>query len=417
MAGGALGGALEPNADDQHYWRGKAIDTGMGGATGLAGNAVANVVGQAIAPALRRTADRLVREGVELTPGQMAGGAARWMEDAMASVPVLGSFIRGAQRRSVETFNRAAYNRALADINAALPDGINSGHEALRETEGMFRNAYNQVIPNMTGVRDPAFVQDLNNIMASREAQSLPAQYQAELQHAIQTEILDRFDAGGRIAGDLAQDVGTRLDELIKPLRQGNVYQQQMGRLLREADRRFDQMMDVHNPGFAAAKERIDRGYSKFKIVQRAAGEASSLRESPEGTFTPAQLVRAVRDRDKSKDKAAFARGMAQLQDLAESARDVLPKVLPDSGTAGRMMMTGMIGGAAPFEPLSAMAAGAAALPYLEPAQRVSNAILQRAMTSAGPRRNALADMVRNAVGPTLGAALGPAGSQTISHQ
>jgi hypothetical protein len=61
------------------------------------------------------------------------------------------------------------------------------------------------------------------------------------------------------------------------------------------------------------------------------------------------------------------------------------------------------------------MAVGAT-LPYLEPVQRVSNAILQRALNNPSPTRNAMAGMIRQA-GPVIGGALGPAGAQAISHQ
>lgn len=396
--GGGVAGLLTPSAGDGgDYWKDKALQTGAGAAGGAVTGKVGNALAGMVAPRLRATVGTLMGEGVELTPGQMAGGAMKRAEDAMASIPILGSAIRAAQRRSIQTFNRAAINRSLADINASLPQGTESGHDAISYAEQQFRDAYNQVIPSMRGIRDPVFMQNLNNIITRAHAQGtpteLPQEYIDRLNFAIQNEIIDRFDANGHISGDLAQNVGTRLDELIGPMiRSDNPYTQKIGYALRQADRALDDMMSAHNPMLQAAKDRIDSGWAKFKTVQRAAAAAGA---HPDGTFTPAQLSRSVLARDRSKDKAAFARGDAMMQDLASAARDVLPQTVPDSGTPERAALMGILGGAAKFEPHTAAALGLSALPYVSPVSRTTNAVVNRLAQTPGPARNALAEILR----------------------
>lgn len=403
-ASGGLAGLLTPNSGDgADYWTDKALQTGGGAAAGVAAGKAGNALAGAVAPALRATVGTLMREGVELTPGQMAGGVMKRLEDTMASIPVLGSAIRKAQVRSVQTFNRAAINRSLEDINSQLPQGLDSGHDAIGFAEQQFRAAYNQVVPSMRGVRDPVFMRNLNDIITRAHAPGtpteLPQEYIDRLRFAIQNEIVSRFDANGHISGDLAQNVGTRLDELIGPMiRSDNPYTQKIGYALRQADSAIDDMMRAHNPALQAAKDRIDAGWAKFKTVQRASAAAGA---HPDGTFTPAQLSRSVLARDRSKDKAAFARGDAMMQDLSTAARDVLPQTVPDSGTPERAMLMAAIGGAAHFEPHTAALVGAAALPYTRHASRITNAVMNR--LGQTPSRNLLAEALHGVGAHALG--------------
>lgn len=392
-AAGALASALTPEGDD-NFWTNKALQTGAGAGAGVAAGAVGNALSKMIAPTLRATVGKLMNEGVELTAGQMAGGATKRAEDAMASIPILGSTIRKAQRRSIETFNRAAINRSLEDIGVKLPQGTSAGHDAIGFAQDEFGKAYDAVIPNMRGRVDTDFRTDLNDIVDKARRENLPEQYIDQLQHVITREVIEPFRLGqGTITGKSAQNIGTKLDELINPLKRGGVYEQQLGGYLREADNAIDGLMGRQNQALMADKQRIDAGYAKFKTVQNA---ATSL-GAKDGVFTPFQLSRAIKGRDRSKDKAAFARGDAMMQDLATAARDVLPQTVPDSGTPERALLMGMIGGAAHIEPHTAAALAGLAVPYTAPASRALNAAVNRLAQPAGPARNALAEIARNA--------------------
>lgn len=409
---GALSGLLSPG-DPNHYWSEKAVGAGVGAAagavTGKAGNALASMV----APSFRQTVATLMKEGVQLTPGQMAGGAMKRAEDALGSVPLLGSAIRAAQRRSVETFNRAAINRSLADIGATLPPGTDAGHSAIGFAETAFHDAYDAVIPRMIGRLDHGFQKDLNDLVIKAQTENLPPAYQDQLQHVITRDILEPFRAGsGDIDGKSAQKIGTRLDELINPLKRGGVYEQQMAQYLREADAALDNLMQRQNPALQAAKDRIDAGYAKFKTVQNA----STALGAKDGVFTPAQLSRAVRARDRSKDKAAFARGDAMMQDLSTAARDVLPQVVPDSGTPERAALMGLIGGAAHIEPHTGAVLGGLAVPYTAPASKAMNAAVNRLAQTPGPTRSALAEIFRRG-GQVAAPAAGSAGATEMQSR
>lgn len=155
--------------------------------------------------------------------------------------------------------------------------------------------------------------------------------------------------------------------------------------------------MERNNPSLQPIKDRIDAGYSKFKIVQQASRNAGT---HPDGTFTPAQLNRAVISRDRSKDKAAFARGDALMQDLATAAKDVLPSRVPDSGTPERLLTydLGIGGGAGVMvSPHIPIALGLGALAYTK-------------LGIAGINKMATAPATKNFLA-NLGRAAGPAGA------
>jgi hypothetical protein len=79
---------------------------------------------------------------------------------------------------------------------------------------------------------------------------------------------------------------------------------------------------------------------------------------------------------DKSKDKSAFARGNALMQDLGDAGKSVLGNKVPDSGTAQRLLYGGgalASGALNPMIPASLLGGGAL---YTQPAQKFLNSIV-----------------------------------------
>jgi hypothetical protein len=91
-------------------------------------------------------APSVAREGVDLTLGQRMGGPARDLEARASRLPIVGPKIADARRRSLETFNRAVANRALAHLDETLPDTVAPGHAA---AEYLHQNILDMV-KNMT---------------------------------------------------------------------------------------------------------------------------------------------------------------------------------------------------------------------------------------------------------------------------
>jgi hypothetical protein len=329
-----------------------------------------------------------------MTPGQIAGGQLKATEDKLTSLPFMGDQIRAATRRSIETFNKAAVNRGLEDIGQKLPPDVPSGHKAIEWAENQFRDAYDNVIPRMAVGIDNPMRADLLGVMRDANTARIPDQYQQELLFTIKREIVDPIQqAGGQVNGKTAQMIGTNLDRVINKWRNANgtgaAYYNEMAKMLRKADGALDDALERQNPILQAAKAKIDKGYAKFKVAQKAANYAVG---NADGTFTPFQLLRASKFSDGSKDDRLFARGGAMLQDLASAAQKVLPSTIPDSGTAGRgglmALLTGHYLGLAGLG--TALTAGAA---YTPPVSKALSAAVNRLSQQPGMVRNALGNM------------------------
>ena len=93
------------------------------GGTGLGGGLAMSK----IAPKIGDTAKKLIKKGVDLTPGQATSGtfignALRNIEETTSSVPILGT--QKALDSSKITFTKSVANEILESINKKLPKDI-----------------------------------------------------------------------------------------------------------------------------------------------------------------------------------------------------------------------------------------------------------------------------------------------------
>jgi hypothetical protein len=368
---GAAGGALLSEADTAG---GVLADAAIGaGGARLAQGAI-NTIRSAAAPRVSDFVRRLTNAGVELTPGQIVGGVTRRLEDAATSIPFVGDAIRGAQRRSVETFNRAAVNRALSPLGVSLPDNIPTGSDAVRFAGDVLSRGYNDVLANLGGQADATLTTRLGAIQARA---NLPAAEQSQLADIVQREVIDRIGQG-QFTGRVMNQVRDRLDKLGSALRSStqSPYARELGEAVEQVREQVLALARRQNPSFADALRKLDRGYAELIRVEKAATNAAT-----DGVFTPGQFTTAVRGADRSVRRRAVARGQALGQEFANDARRVLPATIADSGTARRLMTAALGGGAvaAPGVVLPAAAGGAAVMgAYSRPATQAFQQFVTR---------------------------------------
>lgn len=331
----------------------------------------------------------LADEGVSMTPGQLYGGSLRRIEDAATSIPFVGDSIKGAQRRGIESFDAAAINRALGPIGVQLPRGV-TGQRAVEFARTRLGDAYENLLPNLRGdlnatpaapnalpayAGQPApmsFQQELNGIRAM--GQNLPPPQRRQLDRIIANEVETRFTQSGLANGQTLKNIESELGNLTRDFRRSDNYDTRLlGRAVEEVQASMRRMIENVNPAYQGELARINEGYANFKKVQAAAASIGAQ----EGVFTPAQLQRAVRAGDTTKDKRAFSEGDALLQDLSQAGKGVLSQSVPDSGTPFRTAVRGAMA-----HPLMATAAGipiaAGAAAYSSPAQYVIQQMLTR---------------------------------------
>lgn len=310
-------------------------NSGTGALGGLVGFGVGRGITKALSPSVNKGVRELIDEGVDLTPGQIVGGGAKTIEDKLTSVPFVGDAIQSARGRSIEGFNKATINKALRDIGEELPDGMKAGYEAIDYAQQKLSKAYNDLLPDLTVKLDNTFAKEFDNLR-TLVVDSLPKDKAQQFQKIINRQFTDRLSKNGSMTGESMKAAESELGKLIRNYGKSmDGDQVLLADALKEAQSQLRGLVERSNPSKAIKLKSINRGFAKLLRPESAASKAK------DGIFTPAQLQTATRILDSSGRKKASARGGALMQDFAQTARDILPSSIPDSGTAGRLLLTG----------------------------------------------------------------------------
>lgn len=359
--GGALGGEADVSSED--YWKEKGKSAALGGLIGGAVPVGVSGIASAVKPTVNPKVTELLRQGVTPTPGQILGGAAQRFEEKLQSVPVLGGIISGAKGKSLEEFNKAALNRAVAPIGEKVDD---VGREGVQQVKQKLSAAYENLLPKLSFKPDAQFQQEFATVQ--KMAQGLGAQEKKRF-NALISDAMSKASPNGSMTGETFKIVESKLTEQAKKFAgSGDAYQKELGDALNETLRIMRDTLPRTNPQYAKELQAINQGYANYTRIRQAA--SSTATGAREGLFTPAQLAQAIRAQDTSAGKGASATGKALMQDLAEQGTNVLGSKVPDSGTAGRLMAPLSLGGALTagatgYAVPAAAGLGLATLPYL----------------------------------------------------
>lgn len=393
-AGAAEGGAEE-----------RAQSGLLGGALGaLSGGVAQGAFDRLTRSAARATtaatpARELSRQGVSLTPGQMAedipmiGPMIRGLEDGASSIPFLGAPIQQARNQGVESLNRVAVERALQPIGEKLPKGVAAGYEAVEFAQQALGRAYDEALEGVEARFDEDILTDL--VALTRRAETeLPDDLMRQFNRIIDQRVLRGDQASDVMTGQQFKAVESELGELARRYgRSSDVAQQNLGDLVGEARAALRGLVARQYPDRAPRIQAINEGWANLVRVENASGTAAA--QGRNGVFTPGELSGAV---SRSATRSQRARGDGLLQDLAVAGRSVLPNTVGDSGTATRGAVTGLLGltatGTAPAAAPIAIPVVAASIAYSRPAQAALNAIYRMA-DNPGQAERALAELAR----------------------
>jgi len=399
---GALAGAAQPAED--------ITERGANAAWGLAGGAGGQAALRGLARVVRPQTDAnalaLLKEGVTPTPGQLLGGTSKRIEEGLTSVPIVGDAIKGAQGRAVADLNRAAIERSLTPIGAKMPKGM-TGRDAIEFAGETLGKRYDDLLPKLTTQADGQFMSEIQNLQRMMGTGSIDPAMAQRFEAILQSQVLSKFQpgAGGAptITGQTMKGIESDIGQLASRFRTSpDPDQRMLGDALLEVQSALRGNVLRSNPQFAPELKAINEGYANFKRVQRAAAGVGA----EEGVFSAAQLQNAVKAMDRSKDKAAFARGDALMQDLSEPAKSVLGSKVPDSGTPFRTLTALGAGGAAGGLIGPGTAAGVLAAPilYSRAGQNALAALIARRPAAAEPLANELRRLAPYAALPAIGA-------------
>lgn len=383
IQGGAMGaaGAVSQPVDTRNgsYSGQKIAQALMGGAGGVALPAAGSALGAAISPTINPAVQSLLNEGIRVPMGLSKG----LQDKASSFIPT----IQGAQARSLQDLNNAVANRALNPIGKSLPEGM-AGRDAVSYVKNTLGDAYNTLLPKLQGQADPQFQQEIGNL--KNMVGSLPKQEQGTFQNVMDRELNSRISPNGSISGQSLKDIESGINTEKKNYTGvTDAYQRQLGNAFGEVQNSLRGMIARTNPDYADELQNINKGYSNYAVMRKA---ASSL-GADQGTFTPAQLANAIKGNDNTVGKGAYATGQANMQDLSDAAKSVLPSKYPDSGTAGRVALGYLAGGGLPAvmsHPIAAAAGTATMGLYSRPGQALARLLMTERPDVAQPIGNAV---------------------------
>lgn len=337
---------------------------------------------------------RLMDNGVQLTLGQLEPKFMKRMEEAAKSVPVLGSFIRAAENRTLDSFNVATANKALAPIGVTLD--VKTGREAIQQGQEVLNKAYTGVLDQIPRfVKSPQLDADIAGLKAL--VNEMPPGQADRFNAILDNRLEKRFGPQGNMDGKTFKQVESELFNLARTAKaSADSAERQFGIAIDEVRSSLRSELERQYPVFAKELTDVNHAYALFTNVERAAGR----RSTSEGRFTPGDLLQSIKAEDKTARKRAFAAGDKPLQIWAEDAQSVIGNKLPDSGTTERALWDLTAGGGAMAlgGPKALGAIGAGSLPYTKTGQRAVNALAKDAPVAPKAAFNALID-------PTLGVA------------
>lgn len=335
LASGAITGALLSEGGSPAE---VVRDAAYGAAGGKIGSSVVGGLGKALT-GVTGDALTLAQKGIPLTVGRILGDRASKIEDSLTSAPLIGDFVRNAQRRSLEGANRAAFEDTLAHIGETLPKEINVGRDAYNYTKQTLSDAYDDVLSPLLLTKDAPWTAALGATKASLAKIGNPS-VRKEALDTIKTEVLARFDKAGKMTGEEMKAAQEALTGHINDLSRGTKWQRDTAGILKGLKGDLEGLVGRVDPAAGQRLAKVNKAYSFLKPLEDAAAKPSSK----DGIFTIPRLAMGAA---KGKSKATLAGGKAPHQTLADAAR-ILPSSVPDSGSAPRIFtgagLTGLLG-------------------------------------------------------------------------
>jgi hypothetical protein len=337
---GAMLGAGSSN-DLESAGKNALAGAALGGLGSYGGQVAAKGFGTALAPVASPAVQKMAASGITMTPGQIlgqsgrVGRAVKGAEDWLAGLPGIGGSIKEARRVGTEDLNRAALDEVLAPIGQKA-EGI--GHEGVASAQAKVNQARIDAISRMQLVPDQQLGADLQAVKSDVGALSKAHQehFDSIMARDVQPYIRNQQALSGEEISKLDQGLNARIANLRGP---GSSPQDRelADTLVGVRDAIFDNAGRT-SPDAIEAYNAYKRSYALLSRVEDAASKAK------DGVFTAQQFKTAVGRKGYGTSRKNLATGSAPFQELSNAASTVLPSSIPDSGTAGRNVVAGMLG-------------------------------------------------------------------------
>ncbi len=400
---GGVYGALTPTTQgDENFAKEKAAQIGLGAITGGVIPAIGAGIGRVISPnaSTNPALALLQKEGVKPTIGQALGGRANALEEKAMSIPIMGDMIKVARNRAADAIEPAAHNRALSVIGEQLPKGL-KGFEAVAHTKDVLNKNYTKVLDKIGAiVPDEQFAAKTASLDDLVGKLRIPENDKQAFAMALD-DVRSAIDENGVITSEaykLAESNLSTIGRSLKGASVNNPYANKVGTAVSQLKDELQSMLKRQAGSNADELKKANKAWANFKRVEKAADAPGA----DMGSFTPAQLDRAVRSMEKG--IGTRTTGNALMQDLSSAAKSIISDRVPNSATADRAMLAAGTFGAGTINPLIPAAAVSGAAAYTSPVQ---NALVSL-VTKRPEFAKALASEV-NRLGGSKGAQTVPA--------
>ena len=310
VASGILGGGLQGAI----YGAGASTEgERLAGAQsgGLLGAAGGGIVGAAF-PAIGGAAKKLIKEGVQLTPGQAMGGLPRVAERLLSVAPFVGESVKKARGQAVAGFTTATMNRALDPIGKKVSKD-KSGIQAFDEAMDIVSDAYKDVLPKLK-------IKDAESLRGNVQKSQLNiadelTMYGDDLNTFSQASgaILKDLPMTGKVSGEVLKEMDSKIGREIRFQQTKNP---KVSHALSELQKSFRDEMKRQDPENAIKLRDVDSTYRRLLPIQRSINKAITQG----GDFTPEQFLQSLKVGQQRK----AARGQATDQEFATEAADIM---------------------------------------------------------------------------------------------
>ena len=327
---GATMGALQPTATGES----RAANAGLAAVAGVGGQAAGNLLGRALRPVASRLgpeeealAQAAAKEGIPLTAGQRTGSRPLQIaESVMENLPLTSGPQLAGREAQQRAFTAAALRRAGMAGDSAQAGPLLAQKNLLGGQIGGVaeRGTLDFNAGNLTG--------KLADIVDNASKRLPPAE--ASKIAGTVDQILSQVEGAGAMRGTNYQGWREPLRDLASG---GDAAARPYGQIRKALDTAFrEQLSGADKP----LVEDATRKYANVKTIIDAMGGAGKLPAT--GQVSPAQLSAAL-GRAMGREGKALGRG--DLNELARVGQVFVKDQVPNSGTAQRQLIQGLLTG------------------------------------------------------------------------
>jgi len=363
------------------------------GVKGAAITAPFAVVGSALQSS--PVSQKLLKEGVKLSPAQIVGSGASSLEKIQAITPFLGRGARRAREESVISFTRASANQILGKIKQATGLNIKPIKSNQTAQQGTIKlntevnKAYTKVLKPLLITNGKIFKEQATSIINA----ALPIESAKLVNKRLQNIVYSKFKniEGGTLKGkDLKRVHSDLRDEIVRTSKSPSAEIVDRGNALTQVDKLFKNAMKNSSKAEDYAKYvELDKVYPDYLSYKNAAikGQKETIERAGDtvsGAVTPDKLIDEGISVAKKRGKdTMISEGNFPMSTISQTAQPILKSTKMQEDLAPFYLLGGqaaMLGGGFYQAPTATglTAASLAALYGTAPGRRLLSEILRR---------------------------------------